>query len=90
MTFLGFKTTYIDRRNPLREGAFPFTRRTLFPPLDKRNTHDRAKGLCVSSERRIGELGVRCLSTIIEDRTIGNSLIRCGGGNADKGFSTYI
>ena len=42
---LGFKTTYIDRRIPLREGAFFFTRRTLFPPLDKRNTYDKAKGL---------------------------------------------
>jgi len=36
---------YIDRGKPLREGAFFFTRRTLFPPLDKRNTHDEAKGL---------------------------------------------
>ena len=29
----------------LREGAFFFTRRTIFPPLDKRNTRDKAKGL---------------------------------------------
>ena len=36
----------------------------LFPPLDKRNTHDKAKGLCVSSERHIGELGTRYLSTL--------------------------
>ena len=36
---------YIDTEKPLREGAFPFTRRTLFPPLDKRNTRDKAKGL---------------------------------------------
>ena len=36
----------------------------LFPPLDKRNTCDKAKGLCISSERSIGELGVRYLSTI--------------------------
>jgi len=42
---LVFKTTYIDREKPLREGAFFFTRRTLFPPLDKRNTHDKAKGV---------------------------------------------
>ena len=42
---LVFKTTCIDRRIPLREGAFFFTRRTLFPPLDKRNTRDKAKGL---------------------------------------------
>ena len=29
-----------------------------FPPLDKRNTRDKAKGLRVASERHIGELGV--------------------------------
>ena len=44
-TCLVFKTTYIDRRKPLRKGAFFFARRTLFPPLDKRNTRDKAKGL---------------------------------------------
>ena len=43
---------------------FFFTRRTLFPPLDKRNTRDKAKGLRITSERHIGELGVRCLSTL--------------------------
>ena len=37
---------------------------TLFPPLDKRNTRDKVKGLCIASERHIGELGARCLSTI--------------------------
>ena len=63
-TCLVFKTTYIDRRIPLREGAFFFTRRTLFPPLNKRNTRDGAKGLCIPSERCIGELGVQCLSII--------------------------
>ena len=42
---LVFKTTCIDAEKPLREGAFSFTRRTLFPPLDKRNTRDKAKGL---------------------------------------------
>jgi len=42
---LVFKTTYIDRENPLREGAFFFTRRTHFPPLDKRNTYDKVKDL---------------------------------------------
>ena len=62
-TCLVFKTTYIDRGKPLREGAFFFTRRTLFPPLNKRNTRDKARGLCITSERYIGELGVRCLST---------------------------
>ena len=60
---LVFKTTCVDRRISLREGAFFFTRMTLFLPLNKRNTRDKAKGLCVTSERRIGELGVRCLST---------------------------
>ena len=44
LTCLVFKTTYIDRGKPLREGAFFFTGMTLSPPLDKRNTHDKAKG----------------------------------------------
>ena len=44
LTYLVFKTTYIDRGKPLREGAFFFTGMTLSPPLDKRNTHDKAKG----------------------------------------------
>ena len=52
-THLVFKTTYIDRRKPLRESAFFFTRRTLSPPLDKRNTRDKAKGLRITSERHI-------------------------------------
>ena len=64
LTCLVFRTTCIDRGKPLREGAFFFTRRTLFPPLDKRNTRDKAKGLCITSERYIGELGARCLSTL--------------------------
>ena len=63
-TCLVFKTTCIDRRIPLWEGAFFFTRMTLFPPLDKRNTCDKAKGLRITSEKHIGELGVRYLSTI--------------------------
>ena len=63
-TCLVFKTTHIDRRKPLREGTFFFTGRTLFLPLNKRNTRDKAKGLCVSSEGHIGELGVRCLSAL--------------------------
>ena len=63
-TCLVFKTTCIDRRIPLREGAFFFTRTMLFSPLDKRNTRDKAKGLRITSERHIRELGVRCLSTI--------------------------
>ena len=63
LTCLVFKTTCIDRRIPLRVGAFFFTRTMLFPPLDKRNTRDKARGLCITSERCIGELGARCLST---------------------------
>ena len=58
-----FKTTCVDRRISLREGAFFFTRMTLFLPLNKRNAHDKAKGLYISSERYIGMLDVRCLST---------------------------
>ena len=63
-TCLVFKTTYIDRGKPLREGAFFFTRTMLFPPQYKRNTRDKKKGLCISSEKHIGELGVQCLSTL--------------------------
>ena len=59
-----FKTTYIDRGKALREGAFFFTRTAPFPPLDKKNTCDKAKGLCITSGRSIGELGARCLSTL--------------------------
>jgi len=62
--YLVFKTTCIDTEKPLCEGAFFFARTMLFPPLDKRNARDKAKGLCISSERHIGELGVRCLSTL--------------------------
>ena len=43
---------------------FFFTRTMLFPSLDKRNTRDKAKGLRITSERYIGELGARCLSTL--------------------------
>ena len=54
----------MDMGKPLREGAFFFTRMTLFPRLNKRNTRDKAKGLRITSERRIGELDERCLSTL--------------------------
>ena len=64
MTCLVFKTTCIDRRIPLREGAFFFTRTMLFPPLNKRNIRDKARSLCITSEGYIRELGARCLSTI--------------------------
>ena len=42
---LVFKTTCIDRGKLLREGTFFFTRIALFPPLDERNTYDKAKDL---------------------------------------------
>ena len=45
-TCLVFKTTYVDREKPLREGAFSFAGMPLFPPLDKRNIRDEVKGLC--------------------------------------------
>ena len=41
-------------RDPLGVGAFFFTRRILSPPLDKRNTRNKAKDLCITSERHIG------------------------------------
>jgi len=48
----------------------------LFSLLDNENTRDKAKGLCVISEKYIGELGARCLRTLNrEDRTRGNSLL---------------
>ena len=43
--YLVFKTTCIDRRIPLWEGAFFFARTALFPLLDKGNACDKAKGL---------------------------------------------
>ena len=54
----------MDKEKQLREGTFFFTKRTLFPPLDKRNTRDKAKDLCISSESYIRELGVRYLTTL--------------------------
>ncbi|EJU17273.1 hypothetical protein HMPREF1323_1186 [Porphyromonas sp. oral taxon 279 str. F0450] len=36
----------------------------LVPPLNKRNTRSKVKGLCITSERPIGELGVRYLSAL--------------------------
>ena len=62
--YLVFKTTCRDREKPLREGTFFFARIALSSPLDKRNTHDKAKGLRTTSEKHIGELGVRYLSRI--------------------------
>ena len=64
-TCLVFKTTYIDRGKPLREGAFSSTRRILFPPLDKRNTLAIRQRACLTtSERHIGELAARYLGTL--------------------------
>ena len=79
MTCLVFKSTCIDKGKPLCKDAFLFTRRTLFPPLNKRNTRDEAKGLCITSERYIGELGVQYHSkwragltaTVFDDEPIG-------------------
>ena len=46
----------------------------LFPPLDKRNTRDKAKDLRITTEGHIVELDVRYLSTLnIEDRILGNT-----------------
>ena len=55
LTCLVFKTTCVDIGKALREGAFFFTRMALFPPLDKRNTCDKAKGLRITLERHSGE-----------------------------------
>ena len=44
-TYLVFKTRYVDRGKSLREGVFFFTGTALFPPLDKKNVCDKAKGL---------------------------------------------
>ena len=79
MTCLVFKTTCIDREKPLREGAFFFTRTMLFPPLNKRNTHDKGKSVRITSERCIGEPSVRYHSkwradskaTVSDDEPIG-------------------
>ena len=54
---------------------FFFTRMALSPPLDKRNTRDKAQGFRITSERYIGELGVRCLSTLNKGQDSRNSFI---------------
>ena len=65
---LVFKTTCVDREKLLREGAFPFARTMLFPPLDKGNTRDKAKGLRVTLERSIGSflMSLRVVSCVIQ------------------------
>ena len=60
LTCLVFKTMCVDRRIPLREGTF-LNENDTFPPLTKRNIRDKAKGLCITSARYIGALGVRYL-----------------------------
>ena len=62
--YLVFKTTCVDRGNPLREGTFFFARRVLFPPLGKRNTCDKAEGLPDHFGETYRGLGVRYLSRI--------------------------
>ena len=47
-TYLVFKTTYIDAGIPLWEGTFSFTGTALLPPLDKRNTRDKAQGVRIA------------------------------------------
>ena len=47
----------------------------LFPSQDKRNVRDKAKDLCVSSEKHIGELGTRYLSTLNRVQDSRQSLI---------------
>ncbi|KXB71247.1 hypothetical protein HMPREF3185_02054 [Porphyromonas somerae] len=51
------KKHYVKALFSSQEGRF-------FPPLNKRNTRDKAKGLCITSERHIGELGMRHLSNL--------------------------
>ena len=53
----------------------------LFPLLDKRNTRDKAKDLRIASERHIGELGVRCLSTLNRGQ---DSAVTASSGSKDR------
>ena len=56
---------YVRRQRKSTKGRrFFLHEKDTFPPLNKRNTRDEAKGLRVTSERCIGELGVRRLSTL--------------------------
>ena len=66
---------------------FFFTRMALSPPLDKRNTRDKAKGLRITSERYIGELVVRCLSTLNNTQ---DSRQQSPIGSATKRIVVYI
>ena len=65
ITCLVFKTTCIDRRIPLREGAFFLYENDVFFLRWIRGIRAIKARACVSLRRRhIGELGARCLSTI--------------------------
>ena len=74
---------------PLREGAFFFARTALFPPLDKKNVCDKAKGLRVASVRYIVRLSVRCLSIINRGRDLRqqSSYSGCFYGLVERGVS---
>ena len=86
---LVFKTTYVDTEKSLREGAFLFTRIALFPPLDRRNVCDKAKGLRITSVRYIVGLSVRCLSIINRGRDLRqqSSYSGCFYGLVGRGVS---
>ena len=86
---LVFKATCKDRRIPLRGGAFFFARTALFPPLDKKNVCDKAKGLRVTSVRYIVGLSVRCLSIINRGRDLRqqSSYSGCFYGLVERGVS---
>ena len=86
---LVFKTTYVDTEKSLREGAFFFTRTMLFPPLDKKNTRDKAKGLRITSVRYVVGLSVRCLSIINRGRDLRqqSSYSGCFYGLVERGVS---
>ena len=51
-------------KNHYAKALFSSRERCFSLTQDKRNTRDEAKGLCISSEEHIGELGVQCLSTL--------------------------
>ena len=64
-------------------------RDTVFPPLDKKNVCDKAKGLRVTSERCIVGLSVRCLSIInrAQDLRQQSSYSGCFYGLVERGVS---
>ena len=61
----------------------------LFPPLDKKNVYDKAKGLRVTSEGYIVGLSVRCLSIINRGRDLRqqSSYSGCFYGLVERGVS---